>query len=601
MAGTVHSTTFHPVSTPAPDWSDAVNWSSGIVPDAGVVAELAGVTAMVDPGIVLDTTIDLSGAALIGNGGAIALGAGAIASITGIDALYADDSFVNWGNLDLGAGSALDVVVDLGAVSGLTSAPPPSFANTGTIDIETGATLDIRGTEFENYGTILLKGGTLKVTGGAIGGEGIINLADGALAVFGDQVAEQDFAFGPGGGTVVLDDAAPGAGVTVSGFGAGDTLALPDLADARIVQNADRIIILNRAGQVEGGFVDSSDARLAAIAEGSGSAIVAADPAFATVTANPPCFVRGTAILTPSGYRPVETLIPGDHVVTASGLVEPLIWAGSRKLDLAVHPAPERVHPIRIEPDALAPGVPRRPLRVSPDHALFFDTVLIPVKHLVNGATILRETDCTMVCYHHVELARHGLVLAEAVSCESYLDTGNRAGFDRVLAWPVRTKRQNRDACAPLCTAGPVLHAVRARLHARVLERGFSPRHDDAIDVRVDGTALPRRPGPANEIRFRLPTHHCGSATIHSARFVPADFDPASEDRRELGIALAYLRAGRKRHTPEALAEAGFHPRAAGDPSLWTTGAGIIRLPPDVRSLALGLAATPLFWTRTPA
>lgn len=601
MAGTVQVETFHPISVPAPDWSETANWSDGIVPDAGVVAELAGVTAMVDPGVILDATIDLSGAALIGNGGAIALGTGAVASVTGADALYADDSFVNRGNLDLGTGSVLDVVVDLGAVSGLAGAPPPSFANTGTIGIAAGATLDIRGTEFENRGAILLGGGTIEVAGGAFGGEGAISLENGALAIFGDLVAEQDLAFGTGGGTVVLDDAALGAGVTVSGFGTGDTLVLPDLADARIVQTADRVTILNRAGRTESSFADPSGTPLVAIAEGSGSAIVAAGSALVTVAANPPCFVRGTAILTPTGYRPVEILVPGDHVVTASGSIEPVIWAGSRGLDLAVHPDPRSVWPVLIGAEALARGVPLRPLRVSPDHALFFDNVLIPAKHLVNGATIRRESGCMAVCYHHIELARHDLVLAEAVACESYLDTGNRAGFDRTLSWPVRTKRRDCDACAPLCTAGPVLHAVRARLHARVLERGFSLRRDDSVSLLVDGTALPRRPGPANEVRFRLPGRHGGSATIHSACFVPADFDPASEDRRELGIALAHLRAGRKRHMPEALAEAGFHPRAAGDPSLWTTGAGVIRLPPGARSLALGLAATPLVWIRTPA
>ena len=33
------------------------------------------------------------------------------------------------------------------------------------------------------------------------------------------------------------------------------------------------------------------------------------------------------------------------------------------------------------------------------------------------------------VTYYHHELARHGVVLAEGLPCESYLDTGNRGFF----------------------------------------------------------------------------------------------------------------------------------------------------------------------------
>jgi hypothetical protein len=45
-------------------------------------------------------------------------------------------------------------------------------------------------------------------------------------------------------------------------------------------------------------------------------------------------------------------------------------------------------------------------------------TVLIPVKHLVNGTTIMRwQVD--HVTYHHVELPRHDVLFAEGLPAES--------------------------------------------------------------------------------------------------------------------------------------------------------------------------------------
>ena len=84
--------------------------------------------------------------------------------------------------------------------------------------------------------------------------------------------------------------------------------------------------------------------------------------------------------------------------------------------------------PIRIQAGAFAPNTPRRDLLLSPDHAVYVDGRLIPVRYLVNGASIAQvETDS--VTYWHVELDRHDVILAEGLAAESYLDTGNRSVF----------------------------------------------------------------------------------------------------------------------------------------------------------------------------
>ena len=86
------------------------------------------------------------------------------------------------------------------------------------------------------------------------------------------------------------------------------------------------------------------------------------------------CYVRGTMIRTPAGEQPIETLRSGMQVITlvdGEEIPQTVTWLGHRRISLAGHPQPETVAPIRIERDAIADGMPRRDLMVSPDHAIF--------------------------------------------------------------------------------------------------------------------------------------------------------------------------------------------------------------------------------------
>ncbi len=148
-----------------------------------------------------------------------------------------------------------------------------------------------------------------------------------------------------------------------------------------------------------------------------------------------PCFARGTRILTARGEIAVEHLVPGDLIpLAAGGSPRRLRWIGHRAVTLARHPRPWDVQPVRVHAHAFAPGQPHRDLRLSPDHAVLADGVLIPIRYLINGATIVQE-NVAAVTYFHLELARadgtavHDVILAEGLPAESYLDTGNRAAF----------------------------------------------------------------------------------------------------------------------------------------------------------------------------
>jgi len=142
-----------------------------------------------------------------------------------------------------------------------------------------------------------------------------------------------------------------------------------------------------------------------------------------------PCFAAGTRLLTVRGEVPVESLRVGDLLPAMHGArVRPVVWLGHRRVDCHRHPRPWDVQPVRIEAGAFAPGVPHRDLLLSPDHAVLVGEVLIPVRYLINGATIA-QVEMDAVTYWHVELPRHEVLLAEGLTCESYLDTGNRFTF----------------------------------------------------------------------------------------------------------------------------------------------------------------------------
>ena len=73
-----------------------------------------------------------------------------------------------------------------------------------------------------------------------------------------------------------------------------------------------------------------------------------------------PCFVAGTLIRTPSGDVPVESLTPGDLVMTHDDGAQPLRWIGRRSV-----PATGAFAPVRIRAGTFGP---HGALMLSPQH-----------------------------------------------------------------------------------------------------------------------------------------------------------------------------------------------------------------------------------------
>jgi parallel beta-helix repeat protein len=187
-----------------------------------------------------------------------------------------------------------------------------------------------------------------------------------------------------------------------------------------------------------------------------------------------PCFAAGTRLATPRGPVAVENLAEGECVLTVDGEAQPIRWIGRRTVDCRRHTTPERILPVRITAHAFGPALPSRDLLLSPDHAVFMEGVLIPVKYLINGHTI-RQIDVATVTYYHVELLAHAAVLAEGLPAESYLDTGDRSAFanadSQMTLHPVFGRERGDVSLvmealgyAPLRVAGAEVDRLRARL-----------------------------------------------------------------------------------------------------------------------------------------
>ncbi len=150
-----------------------------------------------------------------------------------------------------------------------------------------------------------------------------------------------------------------------------------------------------------------------------------------------PCFAAGTMIATPEGDKPIESLSEGDLVITADLGPQPIRWIGTRTLTSAELAAKPRLRPIIIAAGALGAGLPRRDLRVSPQHRMLvrstiamrmFDTqeVLIPAIKLVDVPGITVDDSTDGVTYYHMLFDRHEIVTAEGAPSES-LFTGPEA------------------------------------------------------------------------------------------------------------------------------------------------------------------------------
>ncbi|MGO9991040.1 MAG: Hint domain-containing protein [Steroidobacteraceae bacterium] len=412
------------------------------------------------------------GSSVTGTGGnAVDLGANATLYNQNNTPLLETGGITGGGSNDGNGGVGVDLLASGAAVTNAGSIYGGASAGAGTaggVGVELSA-----GTNVTNSGTIEGGGGNSATT---LGGVGVVlngaqlvtsGLIDGGQNLGNAALHADSVQFGSSPSTLVVESGAKFTG-DLAGFAHGDTIHItyltPGTVQSDFNTSTDVLTLpdgntLNFTGTPGSLFQFNADIN-------GGTDITIA------------CYRRGTRILTAQGEVAIERLSIGDLVTTMSGGSMPIRWIGRRSYSCAVAAGNRAVLPILIRAGALADGIPRRDLWVSPSHALFVEGALIPAQELVNGVSIIQEERVDEVTYLHLELDTHQVIVAEGAFAESYVDDESRAQFDNAADYVLRYPHAAREParfCAPRIEEGWELEAARRRFAARAsVECAFS-------------------------------------------------------------------------------------------------------------------------------
>jgi hypothetical protein len=187
-----------------------------------------------------------------------------------------------------------------------------------------------------------------------------------------------------------------------------------------VTLNSGQQIQLNADGTVE--IVGDGDTELFNFTYEVASSTGQTDVGFVTVD-SVPCFVAGTRIRTPGGEVPVETLLPGDLVLTQDEGAQPLRWIGRRRVAARGDFAPIRIaaNTFGTHRDLLLSPLHRVLIRDSLAELLFGEReVLVAARDLVNDRSV-RRIEGGEVEYVHILFDRHQVVFSEGLPTESFL------------------------------------------------------------------------------------------------------------------------------------------------------------------------------------
>ncbi len=363
-----------------------------------------------------------------------------------------------------GVGVLLDhgTLINAGLIAGGLEAYRKSHADAVLFSGSYASTLDLEpGAGF--FGNVVATAGI----------EDVLELT-GTFAIAGIGTSIQNFSeisFDPGAAWTITGNAnGLAAGQTIAGFAHQDTIDLTGVA-ATAESFSKGVLTLAAGGTVLAGLTIAAPP---AYSDSSHFFISSDGNGGTDITTDIPCFGAGTRIGTPRGETAVEDLAIGDLVNTAFGGARPVTWLGSWHVDLTDHADPQAVRPVRIAAGALAAGVPRQALHVSPDHALYLDGVLVPARLLINGETITQPPRGGALTYYHVQVDPHDILYAEGAEVESFLDRGCA-----LFGKPAEEPKTWEDACAPLVIAGPLLQTIRRTLAARTGAAADDTAHRD--------------------------------------------------------------------------------------------------------------------------
>lgn len=254
------------------------------------------------------------------------------------------------------------------------------------------------------------------------------------------------------GGNDVFDGSAATTPITVTAGAGDDQITTGDGADViNAGDDADTIIGGSAGDVVDGGsggndndilditgvgptriIYDPADPENGTVEFLDGSGNVTGTMTFTEIEniSHVPCFTPGTMIATPDGPKPVEQILPGDHVLTRDNGPARVAWVGQRALDAAALAANPKLQPVMITAGALGQNQPCRDMAVSPQHRMLLSSsraellfgeaeVLVAATHLTHMDGVYRQR-VEAVTYVHIMCEDHEIVLADGTWSESY-------------------------------------------------------------------------------------------------------------------------------------------------------------------------------------
>jgi glycosyltransferase involved in cell wall biosynthesis len=437
-------------------WDTAGNWSLGIVPDSGsdVTIGRAGTYTVVIT--ATDTPFNVASLTLSGTGNHTLL----------------DDGSLSVENNTVIRGNTFDVATD-------GTANFSDMRLDGTAAVMDDGVMNVFGTFAGSGGTVDIAGGSLFAN--AIAGSNIYSISsDGVLELGSDAARASTIGFADSqANALLLDNDSTRLAAHITGLSGANTIDLASLtfsSSYTTKYQGTQLTILNGSKTVFT-FADIDKLGSFSLAnDGNGGTLVA-------------CYLEGTRILTDSGERPVETLAIGDLVIARHGHAKPIRWIGRRSYAGAFAAANPELAPVLIRAGALADGLPKRDLYISPEHALYLDGVLVPARELVNGVSIAMTDGTDPICYFHIELPSHDVIYAEGAAAETYIDCDNRGMFhnaSEALELYPDAASPRWQFCAPVVEAGEELAAIQRRLWARAEQMGQSIPQDGPLRGNVE-------------------------------------------------------------------------------------------------------------------
>jgi hypothetical protein len=157
-----------------------------------------------------------------------------------------------------------------------------------------------------------------------------------------------------------------------------------------------------------------------------------------------PCFLQGTRILTPSGYKRVEEIESGDLVLTSDNRsVKATIYR------ITQEDTNEETAPYTIQAGALGPDLPIRDLHISGHHAIQDAKGIwnFPCYLAVKNKKIQQHRLGERVVYYHMECPNYfrDNLIAEGVTAESYNHSKQPVVWKRTCTGYVRRKPIERN------------------------------------------------------------------------------------------------------------------------------------------------------------